>query len=174
MASPWKFLARLTSRRPQRVQDTAGDDGASQALNIDEATEPAFAEYPNATAAPEEQGTASETNEPERGAATLAVSGDVDRAKSGKQKSPDLDSSVTTTHDTPLHAPAKDVAASPRKRRKASKGATPTAVLPSKEAPDGYAELQTLDEEIGRLRRELVKKLQLQNAQLKKMIERFS
>jgi len=53
MASPWKFLARLTSRRPLKEQDTSGDQGTSETLPTNEAIAPALPDPPNDRAAPD-------------------------------------------------------------------------------------------------------------------------
>jgi hypothetical protein len=184
MASPWKLLARLVSpRRRQRQEHGSTDDVKPDLLAIANLTETAGDIRLNTAAPPvDENPVADEQSE--------AVSADPDH-------SDETASSIHGTADSENARPAEAAdsalfgepgtlageAPKPsqtgegvtRKRRKLTKSAEPVeAVLPpSAAAPSVSDDTISLDDEIKLLRNQLARKLQLQNAQLKRMLERF-
>lgn len=184
MASPWKLLARLVSpRRQQRQEHGSTDDVKPDPLAIAKPTETAADNVLNAPEPPVgENPVADEQSE--------AVSADpdhtVDTASSlyGKADSEDAgpaqaadpalsDDAATVARDA--GTPLQNGEGATRTRRKLAKSAEPveTVLPPSPAAPAVLDDTISLDEEIKLLRDQLARKLRLQNAQLKRMLERF-
>ena len=185
MASPWKFLSRLVSprRQPKQEGDTVGDAkpdllaiAAPAETPVEESLNsaggPAVTELPppdSPNAVPAEPAplreAESEVNDPPDG-----VGGDV-VAIGGTALSDDTDIVVTPDAAT-LQLSVDDTKRKQRGRVKKTK----TAVVISQVPPVAHAasdDTMSLDEEIRVLRGQLAIKLQMQNAQLKKMLERF-
>ncbi|MBY5474675.1 hypothetical protein GFM09_28505 [Rhizobium leguminosarum bv. viciae] len=183
MASPWKLLARLVSlRRKQGQEQGPTDDVQPNVLAITKPTETSADNGLTVNAPVDEEPVAHEQSE--------AVSADpdhsVDTASSLYGKADSEDSGPAQAADPALSDDAATVArdagtplqtgeGATRKRRKLAKSAEPVeAVLPpSPAAPAVLDDTISLDEEIKLLRDQLARKLRLQNAQLKRMLERF-
>ncbi|MBB3571104.1 hypothetical protein [Rhizobium sp. BK491] len=184
MASPWKLLARLVSpRRQQRQEHASTDDVKPDLLAIANLTETAADNGLNTGAPPvdekpiaDEQSAAvsADPDHSDETASGVDSTADIGGAEPGKTADPDLsDEAATVAHAGPkLLQTGEGVT---RKRRKLAKSAEPVeAVLPpSAAAPSASDDTISLDEEIKLLRNQLARKLQLQNAQLKRMLERF-
>jgi len=180
MASPWKLLARLVSpRRQQRQEHASTDDVKPDLLAIANLTETAADNGLNTGAPPvDEKPIADEQSE--------AVSADADHsdetasiihgedARPAEAADPALsDQPGAIAREAPK--PSQTGEGIPRKRRKLTKSAEPVeAGLPPSAAPPTVAtDTISLDEEIKLLRSQLAHKLQLQNAQLRRMLQRF-
>ncbi|ACI59524.1 conserved hypothetical protein (plasmid) [Rhizobium leguminosarum bv. trifolii WSM2304] len=176
MASPWKFLARLISPgREQKKEDgsaseatpdasaTAGLADAAASESVNGADRPASDETHRQAVAVSPQPVHSEKAEKDgpgeadregtrnEGAAVPALSGG-------------LDIDVTAARGVTDLKRAVEVA--PRKQRSRGKKAGAISHV-------SHADEMSLDEEIWVLRGQLAGKLKLQNAQLRKMLERF-
>jgi len=184
MASPWKFLARLVS--PRRQKGPAGEkaeDGAPEepgtagsAKQFDgESLDPVDLPgtkssrplYPaDGLAAP-------------HGAPGQAVDHHQDTGQWGSSDVEDVSRpQLPDTVDPPVDSASnvnETSKAAPTKRKGRSRTAKP--VVAASKAPPAVLAVSndetSLDEEIRVLRGQLVRKLRLQNAQLKKMLERF-
>lgn len=182
MKSPWRFLADLTSRRKTQAaplvpatlenpaEDQAGDQDLASALsakttkrtdhllgtNVNEPSE-ATSHLPSEPAVNRPEVTI-ERPDPTPVAIAPATLGDVEALSSpGKNRSKRIKpGSVQVGTQTPLK-PIDDP-------RVVSLPARPLTFL---------EEVAVLDEEIAALKADLALKLKLQNAQLKKMLERF-
>ncbi|TCA61502.1 hypothetical protein E0H62_35680 [Rhizobium leguminosarum bv. viciae] len=184
MASPWKLLARLVSpRRQQRQEHGSTDDVKPDASAIAKATDTAANNDLNAADRP-----AGEKPVPHRHSA--AVSADPDHsedAASSVDDTTDVESATLEKAADPALSNKADIAAhaapkpsqpgegAARKRSRRDKKAEAIAVVlpPSSRAPAVSGDAISLDEEIRVLREQLARKLQMQNAQLKRMLERF-
>lgn len=188
MASPWKFLARLTlGRREQADQKGAADDVKSEPAVIAETVEPAPekasdaadrrtdahaqpADHADAVPAKPHHADAEEAN------STVAVATDdesVKRAEIGGLSLPG-DNDAAFRAVAGVRTPLQLRQSAPRTRSKKSSNAV--AAVPRRlppRAPTFSDEVVGLDEEIRLLRDQLARKLQHQNAQLRKMLERF-
>ncbi|MBX5230648.1 hypothetical protein HJC06_30380 [Rhizobium sp. NLR9b] len=184
MASPWKLLARLVSpRRLQRQEHGSTDDVKPDVLAIARPTETAANNDLNATdrpasekpvlhghfaAVPADPDHSEETTSVVDGAADIKGAGPVEAAN------PVLyDDAGTAAHAT--LKPSQPREGATRKRSSRAKKAERLAVVipPSLSALTASDDAINLDEEIRLLRDRLKRKLQLQNAQLKRMLERF-
>ncbi len=175
MASPWKLLTRLvSSRRQQRQEHGSTDDTKPDLLAIANLTETAADIRLNTAAPPvDEKPVAEEQSE--------AVSADPDHSDetaSSIRGTADIDGARPAEAATVAHTASKLLQTgegATRKRRKLAKSAEPVeAVLPpSRAAPTVSDDTISLDEEIKVLRSQLAHKLQLQNAQLRRMLQRF-
>ncbi len=156
MASPWKLLARLVSpRREQKEQNGAADDVTSEEAAVVNPTETADDDRSNSTDRP-----------------------------AGKDPQPHDQSNVVSAE--PLRSeeatgrpealrPSRPGEGTPRKRAARGKKAEAVGIAPARApvVPSFSDDAMSLDEEINLLRGQLTSKLQLQNAQLKTMLERF-
>jgi hypothetical protein len=179
MASPWKFLARLVSPRRQQKEDSAIVDVKPDVLAIAGPAETAvesglhIADQPAAEqlqlldrpdARPAGVGQSGET----RTDARLNREGEL--ANAGPVSDPDLLDVGTITATVEATAEAEPV----KRRARAKKiGASAVVSKVSPTVPSASDDMVSLDEEIAVLRAQLAAKLQLQNAQLKKMLARF-
>ncbi|MBY3348367.1 hypothetical protein [Rhizobium laguerreae] len=182
MASPWKLLAGLVSRRRQQKQEHGSlDDVKPDVLAIAKSTETAANNDLNAAGRP-----AGEKPVPHRHSAAVdpdhseeATSGvdggaDIKGARPVGAANPVLfDDAGTAAHATLKASQPREGAT--RKRSGRGKKAERVAVVipPSLSALTASDDAINLDEEIRLLRDRLKRKLQLQNAQLKRMLERF-
>ncbi|CDZ34115.1 Hypothetical protein NGAL_HAMBI1146_07010 [Neorhizobium galegae bv. officinalis] len=183
MASPWKLLARLVSPRRQQTQEHGStDDVKPELLAIAKPTETAADNGLNTAAPPvDEKPVADEQSEamsadPDHSqtARTLHGKADSENAGSAEAAGPALsDDAAAVARETRTTSQAGEGATRKRSRRgKATE--TIEAVLPP--SPGVHAvsdDAISLDEEIRLLREQLARKLRLQNAQLKRMLERF-
>ncbi|MBO9111928.1 MULTISPECIES: hypothetical protein [Rhizobium/Agrobacterium group] len=184
MASPWKLLARLVSpRRQQRQEHGSTDDVKPDMLAIANPTETAGDIGLNTAAPPvDEKPVADEQSEAvsadpdhsDETASSIHGTADSEDARRAEAADPALsDEPGTVAREAPK--PSQTGEGVTRKRRKLTKSGEPVeAVLPpSTAAPSDSDDTISLDEEIKLLRNQLARKLQLQNAQLKRMLERF-
>lgn len=181
MASPWKLLARLVSpRRQQRQEHGSTDDVKPDLLAIANLTEtPADNGLSPAdllidvNPVAEDQSVSADPDHTGETASSIHGTADSEDAKPVEAPDPALSDAVPIARNEPK--PLQTDEGVPRRRRKLAKSAEPVeAVLPpSPAAPTVSDETISLDEEIKLLRNQLARKLQLQNAQLKKMLERF-
>ncbi len=184
MASPWKLLAGLVSRRRQQKQELGStDDVKPDASTIAEPTETAADNRLNAAdSAANEKPVIREERE--------AVSADpahAAEAVGSVNDTTDVKSATLTKAVGPALSNEADVAAyaapkalpvgegPTRKRsRRSKKAQTITVVLPSSPGVTAVSDdAVSLDGEIRLLRDQLATKLRLQNAQLKRMLDRF-
>ncbi|MCF1464865.1 MULTISPECIES: hypothetical protein [Rhizobium/Agrobacterium group] len=186
MASPWKFLSRFVPGRRGQKQDDgkvvhpkpdvlaiAGPSGSVAEEDFDSEDPLADVELPR----PDPSDPVSVEHEPVGGAVEEAgekldnvVAGIV---VDGSAPSDNTDLGVTSAPDaTDLHPPVEGKARKPRPRAKKPEPVVVTAQV-SLGVDTASDDTISLDEEIRVLRGQLAAKLQLQNAQLRKMLERF-
>ncbi|WP_105439947.1 hypothetical protein [Neorhizobium sp. T25_13] len=153
MASPWKLLARLVSpRRQQRREHGSTDDVKPDVLAIAKPTETAADNGLNATDPKvDEKPVAYEQSE------AVPAAPDPGAAAHDALKSSQTGEGATRKRST-RHKKTEPIEAVPP---------------PSLGVPAVSDDAIRLDEEIRLLRDQLARKLQLQNAQLKRMLERF-
>jgi len=185
MASPWKLLARLVSpRREQKGQDGAADDVKPDVLVSAEPTETAAGEELDST----ERLAVGLRQPDDQIDAALEDAEHVLETGSGVQASVAIESAASTETVHVSASEDEDTAAAddgpkssqtsgsvPGKRSRHGKKAEAIAVVPqaSPVVPSHSDDAISLDEEISLLRDQLVAKLQLQNAQLRRMLARF-
>ncbi|MBD9541348.1 hypothetical protein IB276_17995 [Ensifer sp. ENS04] len=175
MKSPWKFLRNLASR------GTATEPASAPDIEIrtPEEVPAAAVEAPIATIDEAAAQTAVVANEPANDRPLDApsiveetVSGDApstgraDQAQARVQESPSEDTPIKRP-TRPKRSIARNVAPAARVEYGTANSQVPAPPLTFSE------EVLALDEDIRQLRRQLTEKLSLQNAQLKKMLERF-
>lgn len=181
MASPWKFLARLVSpRRQQRQEHGSTDDVKPDMLAIANLTETAADNGLNTEAPPvdakpvadeQSEAVSADLDHSDETAHSIHGTADSENAWPAEAADPALsDEPGTIAREAPK--PSQTGEGTTRKRKKLTKSAEPVeAVLPpSAAAPDDTI---SLDEEIKVLRSQLAQKLRLQNAQLRRMLQRF-
>lgn len=169
MASPWKFLFRLVSPRRQQGQEHAVTDDVTpdnSAITTDQSAgeEPHPHDQPDATLAAVQHS-----------AAVTSAQGTVDVEGAGSVEAVDpVQSDSADTVDRGAKPAQLRRRAEPSRRRRGKK-ADIVEILPqtSADVPAVSDDTLSLDEEIRLLREQLASKLQLQNAQLKRMLERF-
>ncbi|MGO4135886.1 hypothetical protein ACEQ6A_15135 [Rhizobium brockwellii] len=184
MASPWKLLAGLVSRRRQQKQEHGSTDNVKPDVSaIAEPTETATDNRPKAAdrAANEKP----VTNEQHKEVAV--TSHHAEEAVSSVDDTADVEGATLEKAVDPALSNEADVAGQPspkelpvgegptRKHSRRSNKAKTTAVVlpPSPGATAVSDDAVSLDGEIGLLRDQLATKLRLQNAQLKRMLDRF-
>jgi hypothetical protein len=168
MASPWKFLSRLVPRRREPKQDDAEVAGGK----------------PDVLALPGPPETVAEDS---LDASSAHVDADLPPAKISNPTSietPTIESALGEADDMPANVVADVVAGDltpsdlldtkPRKQLRQTRRPklTDTEQVPRDRSIPSNDTL-SLDDEIRLLRGQLAKKLRLQNAQLRKMLERF-
>lgn len=198
MKTPWKFLVELTSRRSAKTQQgTIGRETDSRAPDQDTASTPALPSFSTqASGTPDHDEAvvsvdtvpvASNEQESRNDAArTLERPANVEEPQAvepgeARHSSAELD----------VLAPKSETRAKLRekrltKRRERAKSpegnvvardvaarSEDQSVQPRSSGNGFFDEAESLDEDIRKLRSELAQKLHLQNAQLKKMLERF-
>jgi hypothetical protein len=195
MKAPWKFLAQLTSRRSAKAQESAiGNDTDPKALESEVEHTPALPPNSPVSASPPAHDEDVSINEP---VASDKARGDDDVAPALK---PPIDAEEV---QTPASLEADNPGAEARslvpkstntkslrkpriKRGERGKRAKAQAAVQSAAAAKDrrsvqppssrdlfFDEVAILDEEIKTLRIQLAQRLHLQNAQLKRMLERF-
>ena len=183
MASPWKFLARLVSPRRQQGQ---GHDVADEVTPDD----PAIAKSPEISV----DETLDSTDQPageeltphsepiaaltaaQHSAAVISAPGtrDVESVDIVEAADPVRPVSADSADREALKPPQLRHDVKPGRRRRSMKaGVLDVVPQSSADVPTVSDDTLSLDEEIQLLREQLASKLQLQNAQLKKMLERF-
>lgn len=190
MASPWKFLARLTSRRrgSKEQQDGVIDDVKLEEPVIPKPVEAATDNTSNSSdrlgegePQPADQSDAEMTVPEHSAEAGSSVQGkaDLESAKLVDSTSPalsdDADFIATPTPDALTFSSSKKRPSAKQKRSQDASVIKSVEVFPQLPTivPTFSDEVQSLDEEIRLLRDQLARKLQLQNAQIRMMLERF-
>ncbi|TBY16966.1 hypothetical protein [Rhizobium leguminosarum] len=184
MASPWKLLARLVSpRRQQRQEHGSTDDVKPDVLAIAKPIETADNNELDGADRPADEkpvlhghpaAVPADPDHSEETASVVHGTADIEGASLVEAANPVLsDDAGTASHDAPK--PSQTGEGATRKRSRRDKRAETIAVVlpPSPRVPAGSADAISLDEEISLLRDQLARKLQMQNAQLKRMLERF-
>jgi len=184
MASPWKLLARLVSpRREQKEQDGATDDVTPEVLISSEPIETAADEGLDTT-----ERLAVEQPQPrDHIDAILENTGDTQETGSSVQATVGTESAagiesvqVALSDDADIGGrdaskPSRTSEDTPRRRSRRGKKAEAVEAVPqpSPVVATHSDDAISLDDEISVLRGQMITKLQLQNAQLKRMLERF-
>ncbi|MCV9947444.1 hypothetical protein [Rhizobium sp. BT-175] len=183
MASPWKLLARLVSpRRQQRQEHGPTEDVKPDVLAIAKPKETAADNGLNTADPPvEEKPVADEQSEAvsadpdhsEETASGVHGTADIDGARPVEAADPALSVEAGTAARAPK--PSQTGEGATRKPSTRDKAAAKDEAVPppSPGVPAVSDDAIRLDEEIRLLRDHLARKLQLQNAQLKRMLERF-
>ncbi|MBB2754556.1 UNVERIFIED_ORG: hypothetical protein GGI57_005291 [Rhizobium aethiopicum] len=182
MASPWKFLARLISPgREPKSENGAADEVTPNALAISGPTETPAEDSLISAARP----AGDELSRHDQASAISAVPVHSEEAENDVHDKLDGEVAkivevadpaisggtgidVTAAHDTPRIKRTVEVA--PRKQR--NRGKEVVAIANDRQVIHTANEM-SLDDEIRMLRDQLARKLTLQNAQLRKMLERF-
>jgi hypothetical protein len=183
MASPWKLLARLVSPRRQQRQEPGSTDGVKPDLLAIAKPAEAAADNGLNTAEPQVGKSASDDGSewasagPDHSEETVSgVHGtaDIEGARPVEAGDPALsDEAGTAARNAPKPAQTDERAARKRRTRGKTAPAAEAVLSPSPAIPIVTDNAISLDEEIRLLRGQLARKLQLQNAQLKRMLERF-
>ncbi|NEI32456.1 hypothetical protein GR204_00175 [Rhizobium leguminosarum] len=174
MASPWKLLARLLSpRRQQRQEHGSTDDVKPDVLSIAKPTEAADNNELDGADRPADEKPVLHGHSEET-ASVVDETTDVESARPVEASDPVL----TDEADTDAHAAPKAFRVGEGQTRKRGmrgmKAKTIAVVIPpSPSALTAFDDAINLDEDIRLLRDQLARKLQMQNAQLKRMLERF-
>ncbi|MBY5756395.1 hypothetical protein HFO07_07005 [Rhizobium leguminosarum] len=184
MASPWKLLAGLVSRRRQQKQEHGStDDVKPDVSSIAELTETPADNRLNAVdrAANEKpfiheerEAVSADPHHAEEAVSIVDDTADVESARPVEAADPALSNEA----DTAAHAAPKVFRVGEgQTRKRGMRGKKPKTIAvvvpPSPSAPTAFDDAIDLDEEIRLLRGQLARKLQMQNAQLKRMLERF-
>jgi hypothetical protein len=189
MASPWKFLERLTSRWRGSKEQL---DGVTDDVNSEEAVSP---EPVDAAATDNTQNSSDRLVEREqrpadrsdadmtvrelsaKAASRLQGKVDLESARPVGASDPGLsdDADARPTRDAPTYLPSQKRLNAKRKRSQKARLVKSVEVIPQQltSVLTFSDEVQSLDAGIGLLRDQLARKLQLQNAQLRMMLERF-
>ncbi|WP_028734537.1 hypothetical protein [Rhizobium leguminosarum] len=173
MASPWKLLARLVSpRRQQRQEHGSTDDVKPDVLAIAKPTETAAKNELNAT-----DRSADEKPVLQGHSAAVSVDPDTTDVESATlEKAADPASSNEadiTVHAAPKPSKIDESAAGKRSRQAKKAEVVDVDSQPPPRVSIVSDDAISLDGEIRLLRDQLARKLQKQNAQLKRMLERF-
>ncbi|WFU50738.1 hypothetical protein [Sinorhizobium terangae] len=198
MKRPWKFLAQLMSRRPsaEAQESSIGNDTDSKALESE--VEHTSADPPSSTVAASphahdedvsiDQGAVASDKAKGDAAVAQALKPPIDAEEPQTSARHEADHSGAEANSSVQKSAASTKSQSkPRiKRRERRKRVNAQVAVQSAVAPKHhhtlpppssgdlfFHEMATLDEEIKMLRTQLARKLHLQNAQLKKMLERF-
>ncbi len=188
MASPWNLLARLMPKRWKEPQGGLADDVKSKEVTSPEPVEGATDKTPNS-------GDRSVQGEPQSAdQSDTIMTGPVHPAEaaSSAQRKVDLESATlvdaagatlsddahftaTPIYDALTSSPSRKRPRGKQKRSQESNVVKSVEVFPQlpTSGPTFSDEVQSLDDEIRLLRDQLARKLQLQNAQLRRMLERF-
>ncbi|WP_085035869.1 hypothetical protein [Ensifer aridi] len=197
MKTPWKFLLKLTSRRPSaKAQDSSdGYDAGPEA--VERKVEHTSTLPTNSTQAVSPPSHAEGVSVDQVSVASDKAKGD-DHIGEAAKPPIDFEEAQPPARHEPDHAGAKanstesiSTAGTKSRRKPAIKGRDSSkkarahlapknaalkhnqSVQPSSSRDLFFHEVATLDEEIKLLRTQLARKLYLQNVQLKKMLERF-
>lgn len=199
MKTPWRFLVDLTSRRrPAKAQDSAiGHDTDPEAVEREDDPTPA---RPSLSGKPPVKADDDKGTPPDQlPAASSAVESDPDAARA-LESSVDIEEPRTAAPDdkadhpraeADLSAPKTNGTGKQQNRpavkrhtraKKAEAGVAVQSAVAAAEDPRSqpspsrdpfFDDVASLDEDIKKLRSQLAQKLDLQNAQLRKMLERF-
>ena len=175
MASPWKFLARLVSPRRQPKEENGPTEVKPDVSANARPSETVADEELNSTdrsVAAEPQSTGLEHS----GDVTSGVRGTLDIESATVVGAVDPGPSVnadTAPHGTSDRLQSGEATTRKQSRRSKKGEAVGAAPRPTSAVATRSDDAISLDEEIRLLRDQLTIKLQLQNAQLKRMLERF-
>ncbi|CDZ67241.1 hypothetical protein [Neorhizobium galegae] len=184
MASPWKLLARLVSpRRQQRQEQGLTDDVKPDVLAIAKPTETVADNGLNAADPPvdvkpalheQSEAVSADPDHSEETASGVHGTADIESARPVEAADPALSDDAAAVAHGALK-PSHTGEGATRKRSRRGKTTEPIEAVspPSPGVPAVSDDAISLDEEIRLLRTQLASKLQLQNAQLKRMLERF-
>ncbi|TAX23550.1 hypothetical protein [Rhizobium leguminosarum] len=181
MASPWKLLAGLVSRRrPQKQEQDSTDDVKPDVSAIVEPTETATDNRSKAAdrAANEKPVTHEQhkavSHHAEEAVSSVDDTADVESATLEKAVDPALSNDADVAgYPSPKALPVGEGRTRKRSRR-SNKAKTIAVVLPPSPGATAVSDdAVSLDGEIRLLRDQLATKLRLQNAQLKRMLDRF-
>jgi hypothetical protein len=184
MASPWKFLSRLVPRRRESKQDAVVADAKPNVLALSGPVETAAEESPSVSSAR----AAAELPPTDRTDPVSVEPPAIASAASGADDMPaNVVADVVAGDLTPSDLPDIAIIPSPdavdlqvrgenKPRKQMGRGRKPelvdtTQVPPARSIPSD--DTLSLDDEIRLLTGQLAEKLRLQNAQLRKMLERF-
>jgi hypothetical protein len=184
MASPWKLLARLVSpRRQQRQELDSTDDVKPDVLAIAKPIETATDSGSNTADPPTEEkpvaydrseAVSAEPDHSEETATGLDATADINGARPAEAADLALSADANlTVRDAPIPSRTVEGEVRKRSRRGNTAGRGDAVPPPSSGVPSVSDDAISLDEEIRLLRAQLAGKLQQQNAQLKRMLERF-
>lgn len=188
MRTPWRFVADLVSRKPKEANfdDARSTAGEIEALEHQPANEEQILDSETNAPAPSEE--VERENETRSTSLTPEVRPEISPASGEIHHSPDnVGQPAAGEEKEALHAPVAETAAAarlperrPRKKPEPEIGLTAAIIASDVDAPAApivpktfIQEMAEVDAEIDGLRRELVKKLSEQNAQLRKMLARF-
>jgi hypothetical protein len=191
MRTPWRFVADLVSRKPRadvfEEQSTKAIEyhpASEEPLRVAETVEP-YVETDMSAKTEAAVHTSITTSEPAQRVDDIAegTNDTADQVDSGATVKPLPSVEETAEHEVGPVKPAKAAASPGRMRRKMTRLPTNTNVIETDlsthranqpEAPRTLTEdMAALDTQIETLRRQLAEKLRLQNAQLRKMLDRF-
>lgn len=184
MASPWKFLARLVSPRRQKgPADEKAEDGAPEEPGTAGSAKQFVGESLDSVDLPGAKssrplypadGLAAPHGAPGQAVDHHQDTVEPDSSEVEDVSRPQLPDAVGPPADSPSNVNETSKAA-PTKRKGRTRTVEP--VVAESKAPPAVLDVSndetSLDHEIRALRGQLVRKLRLQNAQLKKMLERF-
>ncbi|MGK9338502.1 hypothetical protein [Sinorhizobium meliloti] len=198
MKAPWKYLARLTSRQPsaEAQESSRGSDTAPKALESEVKRTSALPPNSTAVASPPahdqdllvDQGSVASDQAKGDDDVTHALEPPIDAEEAQTQGGHKVNHSGPEANSVvPKSTANAKLESKPTiKRRERAKRANGHLAAQSVVAPKHrqslpplsprelfFHDVATLDEEIKMLRNQLAQKLHLQNAQLKKMLERF-
>lgn len=181
MASPWKFLARLMSPQRLQKQEESADEGATdegvKANDIDargRADGHDLADQPAEDAPPPVNRSDAVSVEPSRSdesGSHAAESGEGSSQQRQVDPAQVMAGAGGQLADTELENSAPAPAKRNRRVKKVDAVAGGAEIPPA--AQSATDKMTSVDDEIRQLRFQLAHKLRLQNAQLKKMLERF-
>ncbi|MEH7876375.1 hypothetical protein V7799_01225 [Rhizobium laguerreae] len=185
MASPWKLLAGLVSRRRQQKQEHGLTDDVKP--DVSASAEPTETPADNRLKAAdraanekpfiheEREAVSVDPHRAEEAASIVDDTADVESAGPVEAAAPALfNEADTAAHAAPKAAFRFGEGQTQKRGMRGKKPKTIAVVVqPSPSAPTAFDDAINLDEEIRLLRDQLARKLQMQNAQLKKLLERF-
>lgn len=180
MASPWKFISRLVPRRRQPKQDDGEvadwkPDVLALSGPVETVAEESLApsrSRPDAELPPPDISAPVSLEAPTNEGAVGEADDAADDVVAGELRPSDLLNGIILSSDPADLSPGIEGAA----RKKRGRPKKPDAVGPTTQVPFDVSvpsDTLSLDEEIRVLRGQLAAKLRLQNAQLRKMLERF-
>jgi hypothetical protein len=180
MKPPWKFFTQLISRREsttpgQAIEHDGGPksiESKSQPAPAPEATSGAEQDDQSPSSVPVETTAANASDVDTAAPASVTVQAEEQKAEAVEEREPPRDKPSVKPRAKPSSLAGKGrtnrMAQSPVAAR-----AEPVPQIPSVSENPFFDEAASLDEDIRQLKDQLAQKLRLQNAQLRKMLERF-
>ncbi|MGO6854923.1 MULTISPECIES: hypothetical protein [Rhizobium] len=183
MASPWKLLARLVSpKRQQRQEYGSTDDVKPDVMAIAKPTETAAKNELGATDRPADErplldsrsaAASVDPDHADKAGSAVDDRADIEDAKSAEAADPALpDVANTAARAAPKISRVGGGQTRKRSMRRTKVEEIAVVLAPSRGAAASDDAIN-LDEEIRLLRDQLARKLQIQNTQLKRMLQRF-